>query len=320
VLYGADSTGSVDAVWMSDNTKRVTGFPSERFMKEKNFWSGRIHPDDRDAVTAHLAVLQSGRCSETEYRWKCADETYHWFFDHVVSVHQKADGGIEHFGILVDVTQRRNSEEEIKSSLSEKEALLKEVHHRTKNNLAIITSLLSLQSASVTDRGLREVLRDAENRVRSMASIHELLYQSNSLAAIDFGAYIRDLVSRLFRTYALPGVTFEVDIHGVFLDVGAAIPCALIVNELVTNSFKYAFPGGTKGKIHVSLHNGTNDEYLLTVADDGVGMTQPATSGAPSTLGLKLVHILASQLGGRAVVSSQNGVRWTVRFPGGATK
>lgn len=314
VLYGADSTGSADAVWMSDNTTRVTGFSPDHFLKEKNFWSARIHPEDRGAVTAHLAVLQTGRCSETEYRWKCADDTYHWFFDHVVSVHRKPDGGIEHFGILVDVTQRRNSEEEIKTSLREKEALLKEVHHRTKNNLAIITSLLSLQSANVTDTGVREVLRDAENRVRSMASIHELLYRSASLAAIDFGTYIRDLVSRLLMTYSLPAVTYEVDIRGIYLDVGAAIPCALIVNELVTNSLKYAFAGGRKGKVQVSMHEGAGGEYHLVVADDGVGMAQPAGPGSSSTLGLKLVHILASQLGGAAVFSSQNGVKCSVTF------
>jgi two-component sensor histidine kinase/ligand-binding sensor domain-containing protein len=320
VLYGADSTGSVDAVWMSDNSKRVTGFPADRFLKEKNFWSARIHPDDRDAVTAHLAVLQSGRCSETEYRWKCADDTYHWFFDHVVSVQRRPDGGIEHFGILVDVTQRRNSEEEIRASLREKEALLKEVHHRTKNNLAIITSLLSLQSANVADSGIREVLRDAENRVRSMAAIHELLYQSSSLAAIDFGTYIKDLVARLLRTYALPAVTFEVNIHGIFLDVGAAIPCALIVNELVTNACKYAFAGGRKGKIHISMVKGTNDEHLLTVIDDGVGLPQSVDPATTSTLGLKLVHLLAAQLGGTAVLSSANGVTCEVTFPNGVSK
>jgi two-component sensor histidine kinase/ligand-binding sensor domain-containing protein/PAS domain-containing protein len=320
VLYGADSTGSVDAVWMSDNSKRVTGFSADRFMQEKNFWSARIHPDDRAAVTAHLAVLQSGRCSEAEYRWKCADDTYHWFFDHVVSVQRRPDGGIEHFGILVDVTQRRNSEEEIRASLREKDALLREVHHRTKNNLAIITSLLSLQSANVADKGIREVLRDAENRVRSMAAIHELLYQSNSLAAIDFGTYIKDLVARLLRTYALPAVSFEVDIRGIFLDVGAAIPCALIVNELVTNACKYAFVGGRKGKIHISMVKGTDDEHLLTVVDDGVGLPRPVDPATTSTLGLKLVHILASQLGGTAVLSSANGVRCEVTFPDGVLK
>jgi two-component sensor histidine kinase/ligand-binding sensor domain-containing protein len=209
----------------------------------------------------------------------------------------------------------RESEAELKIFLNEKESLLKEVHHRVKNNLNIVTSLLSLQAANLEDRRLQQVLLDAESRVRSLASIHELLYRSNNLAAIDFGPYIEDLVSRLVKAYALPNVTYELDIRNVYLEVGKAIPCALIVNELVTNSLKYAFPDGRKGKIDVRAYMSGQTEYCLEVADDGAGLTHTVDMSSASTLGLSLVSILSAQIGGKADLLSEGGVKCTIRFP-----
>ena len=214
----------------------------------------------------------------------------------------------------------RESEGELKTSLREKEALLKEVHHRVKNNLTIVTSLLSLQAANLSDRRLQQILLDAENRVRSMASIHELLYQSNNLAAIDFGAYIDNLVSRLVGAYGLSGVTHRVDIHDVFLEVGRAIPCALIVNELVTNSLKYAFPSGRQGTIDITVDRTGETDYRMIVTDNGVGLPQSVDPEESTTLGLSLVSILTSQLGGHVVWSSEGGAKCTITFPAAAEK
>jgi two-component sensor histidine kinase/ligand-binding sensor domain-containing protein len=214
----------------------------------------------------------------------------------------------------------RESKEEIRSSLLEKEALLREVHHRVKNNLTIVTSLLSLQGASSTDGRVQEILRDAENRVRSMAAIHEILYQSNSLAAIDFRPYIEGLVSRLMDAFGLSGVSCDVEVQNVFLEVGRAIPCALIVNELVTNSLKHAFPQGRRGKIFVSLEQTGGADYRLVVTDNGIGAVQVPTPEAATTLGLSLIGILSSQLGGTIAMSFKGGTTCTVTFPGTATK
>jgi two-component sensor histidine kinase/ligand-binding sensor domain-containing protein len=214
----------------------------------------------------------------------------------------------------------RESKEEIRSSLREKEALLKEVHHRVKNNLTIVTSLLSLQGANSPDNRVQDVLRDAENRVRSMAAIHEMLYQSNNLAAIDFRPYIEGLVSRLMNAFGLPCVAGDVDVQNVFLEVGKAIPCALIVNELVTNSLKHAFPQGRKGRIFVSLEQTGGGDYRLVVADDGVGAMHTPDPETATTLGLSLVGILSSQLGGTIAMSFKGGTTCTVTFPGTAAR
>jgi two-component sensor histidine kinase/ligand-binding sensor domain-containing protein len=209
----------------------------------------------------------------------------------------------------------RAREEELNTSLNEKVALIKEIHHRVKNNLTIVTSLLSLQGSSATDRRVKEVLLDAENRVRSMAAIHELLYQSRNLAAIDFGPYIESLVSRLVIAYGLPGVSYGVNVQSIHLEVGKAIPCALIINELVTNSLKYAFPKGGPGRITVSLERVNEEEFRLVVSDDGVGIDAPPDLDAPATMGLNLVNILSSQLGGHYTMTFHPGVQCTVTFP-----
>jgi two-component sensor histidine kinase/ligand-binding sensor domain-containing protein len=209
----------------------------------------------------------------------------------------------------------REREAELKLSLGEKDALLRELHHRVKNNLTIVTSLLSLQAASLDDRRLQQVLADAENRVRSMASIHELLYKSNNLAAIDFGPYLENLVSRLVRAFGPRNVSYAVDVHDVVLDVGRAIPCALIVNELVTNSLKYAFPDSRPGRIDVSVRKSGDHEYSMVVTDNGVGLPSPVDPATASTLGMNLVSIFSAQLHGTAEIASEKGTRCTVVFP-----
>jgi two-component sensor histidine kinase/ligand-binding sensor domain-containing protein len=214
----------------------------------------------------------------------------------------------------------RDSKEEIRSSLLEKEALLKEVHHRVKNNLTIVTSLLSLQGANSSDGRVQEVLRDAENRVRSLAAIHEMLYQSNNLAAIDFKPYIEGLVSRLTNAFGLPGISCSVNVQNVYLEVGRAIPCALIVNELVTNSLKHAFPHKKGGKIFVSLEQTGGADYRLVVTDDGVGAAQPPDPESATTLGLSLIGVLSSQLGGTIAMSFKGGTTCTVTFPRAVSK
>jgi two-component sensor histidine kinase/ligand-binding sensor domain-containing protein len=209
----------------------------------------------------------------------------------------------------------RDREAALKISLGEKETLLKEVHHRVKNNLTIVTSLLSLQAGNLEDQRLQRVLRDAENRVRSMAAIHELLYRSNSLSAIDFGPYLESLVSRLVRAFGSPAVAFTVDAQGVVLDVGKAIPCALIVNELVTNSLKYAFPDGRHGQINVGVRKSGDHEYCMSVEDDGVGLPSSVDPSTASTLGMSLIGILSGQLHGSVAMSSEGGTKCTVTFP-----
>jgi PAS domain S-box-containing protein len=315
VLYGAKTPSEIDATWMSENIERVTGFAVERFTGEPHFWMSRIQPEDLALAHNQLRSLQQGIMTDAEYRWLCADGSYRWFLDHVVSVRPAGEGQYEYFGVWFDITERREAEERLKKSLGEKEALLKEVHHRVKNNLAIITSLLNMQSATVKEESMVALLREAENRVRSMAAIHEQLYQSDDLGAIDFRAYVDRLTGRLLRTFSLPGVSYVLDISDIYLEIANAIPCGLLVNELVTNALKYAFPDQRHGIIHISAAEAPGDMFQLTVRDNGAGIPAAVITEHTSTLGLKLVVLLAQQLGGTAEIRADGGTVCTITFP-----
>jgi len=205
--------------------------------------------------------------------------------------------------------------------------LLKEVHHRVKNNLQVISSLLNLQAARVIssllnlqaarvpDRTTRDKLRESQNRVRSMALIHEKLYQSPNLADIDFAAYLRSLVSSLAQSYRDQAQSVQVDVQaiGSQLDLDTAIPCGLIVNELVSNALKHGFPEGRPGAIMVSLETADEDRLCLRVRDDGVGL--PADrKRLDSSLGLSLVRTLSDQIGGTLTIVSSSGADFAVCF------
>ncbi|MGD2247632.1 MAG: histidine kinase N-terminal 7TM domain-containing protein [Candidatus Methanofastidiosia archaeon] len=214
--------------------------------------------------------------------------------------------------ILRDITKRKKSEEKIKSSLKEKEVLLREIHHRVKNNLQIVSSLLNLQSSYIKDDKYKEMFRDSQSRIRSMGLIHEKLYQSKDLARIDLEEYIKTLVHDLVRSYGAHAVTIVTEIEDISLDVDTAIPCGLIINELVSNSLKHAFPHG-KGKVSVSIHF-VNGDVELVVSDDGIGMPD-IDFKTTETLGLRLVNILADdQLGGEVALEKNGGTTFYVRF------
>lgn len=218
--------------------------------------------------------------------------------------------------ILRDITERKREEEKIRASLREKEILLKEIHHRVKNNLQIISSLLNLQSAHIRDPRALEVFKEGQGRVRSMALIHEKLYQSDDLARVDFSEYIRNLAAYLFRSYEVHAgaVALNVEAEDVLLGVDTAIPCGLIINELVSNSLKHAFPGGGGGSINIRLRPAGAERLTLTVADDGVGLPEGFDVRATPSLGLQLVNTLARQLGGDVLVGGCAGAEFSITF------
>ncbi len=213
--------------------------------------------------------------------------------------------------VLRDVTDRKRSEK-IKQSLKEKEILLQEIHHRVKNNIQIISSLLNLQARYINDKKYAEMLKESQNRIKSMGLIHEKLYKSENLADIDFKEYITDLVHALFRSYGVSsvGVTIESDIT---LGITTAIPCGLIINELVSNAVKYAFPEGI-GEITIHIRP-VNGDIELIVADDGVGIPEDIDFKNVETLGLHLVVMLAEdQLNGEISLDRSKGTRFCITF------
>jgi two-component sensor histidine kinase len=233
----------------------------------------------------------------------------------------ESEGEVMFTVILRDVTQRVLADEKIRSSLREKEALLKEIHHRVKNNLQVVSSLLGLQSRTIQDPEVRKMFQESQNRIHSMALLHESLYQSDNLSQIDFPAYIRQLAEYLFRAY---GVTSERRIHlrteldKLSLTLDAAVPCGLIVNELISNSLKYAFPDGREGEIRVGLHEEPNRMARLVVADNGIGLSGEVDWTTTRSLGLRLVRSLAQQLGAKLEVRSVEGTEVQVMFPAAA--
>jgi two-component sensor histidine kinase len=220
-----------------------------------------------------------------------------------------------------EVEDRKAAEERIGASLEEKELLLREIHHRVKNNLQVVSSLLSLQSGATRDPATTEILAESQNRVRSMALIHEKLYQSEGLERVDFADYVRSLITGLLWTYrsTAGGVTFTVAADDVSLGIDRAIPCGLIVNELFSNALKHAFPAGRSGAIEVSLraeHEPPGEpSIVLTIRDDGVGLPDDLDIRKTGSLGLQLVGTLSRQIGGVFEVGTGPGTTFSIRFP-----
>ena len=203
--------------------------------------------------------------------------------------------------VVRDVTEQKRAEQQLKTSLQEKEVLLKEIHHRVKNNMQVISSLLSLQATYITDDQVRSIFSESRDRVKSMALIHEKLYNSMNLARINFCDYTRSLAAAIFRSYNTSPrrIRLEVSIGELFFGVDTAIPCGLILNELISNSLKHAFPKGRNGVISISLTAEEGGGFRLIVGDDGVGFPAGLDFRTAGTLGLRLVNMLVSQLHGR---------------------
>ncbi len=202
-------------------------------------------------------------------------------------------------------------------SLTEKVVLLKEIHHRVKNNMQIISSLLSLQTRQVTDPVIVEMFQNSRNRIRAMASIHERLYQSDDLAKVDFAQYLKGLADYLFQSYKISpqDIRFHSEVEDVSLDLDHAIPCGLMINELISNSLKYAYPSGRKGEIRVRLTQ-SEKGYTLEVADDGIGFPAEVDFRSSESLGLQLINTLVSQLHGSIEMQNRLGTQFTIEFPG----
>jgi len=217
---------------------------------------------------------------------------------------------------MKDITERKLAEEKIKASLLEKETMLKEIHHRVKNNLQVISSLLDLQSSYLQDEKAREALQKSMARVRTMAMIHTQLYESQDLARVDFGSFIRDLIGNISQSYgrAESPVEIKVDADETRLGIDTSIPCGLVLNELVTNALKHAFPKGRDGEIHVGMRSEDN-RVVLTVKDNGIGFPDAIDLTNLKSMGLELVNILVRQMNGKIDMQVDAGTTWTITFP-----
>jgi PAS domain S-box-containing protein len=232
------------------------------------------------------------------------------------AVMRDAEGRPESLMVVArDVTEKRESRARIERSYREQQVLLKEIHHRVKNNMQVISSLLSLQAAQVSDDKVRALFAESQNRVRSMALVHEKLYQSPSFAEIDFGEYLESVVLELTRSYSRAHVAGRVTGRGILLPIDAAIPCGLIVNELVSNALKHAFGGRPSGTVDVVIGRLEGDELELVVRDDGVGFPQDRPISDERSMGMAIVTNLVEQIHGRLERGPGPGTEFRIRFP-----
>jgi two-component sensor histidine kinase len=204
--------------------------------------------------------------------------------------------------------------ERLRQSVAEKQLLLKEVHHRVKNNLQVISSLLRMQSRHASD-SVSRALEETQRRILSMALISETLYGSEEMREIDFGQYAHSLVADIFQTYALPNITRNITADVVMLNIDQAVPCGLILNELVMNGLKYAYPENGRGELTLNISRTAADEVSIVVSDQGIGLGDGVDLREPKSLGLSIVTILAKQLGGQLSVRRQPGATFDVTFP-----
>ncbi len=212
------------------------------------------------------------------------------------------------FGVGNDITERKKGENEIFRSLKEKELLLREIHHRVKNNLQIVSTLLSLQSSQSDKVDVNDLYRESQNRIQSIALIHENLYHSEDLAHINFEVYVKGLLSDLFDSYGVNSsrIKLNLDIEDVTLGIETAIPCGLIINELVSNSLKHGFTGNETGEINVEIHKIADDEYSLIESDTGVPFSDKVDFTSSKTLGLELIKNLVKQIEGQLEFNREN--------------
>ncbi|MDP1553771.1 MAG: histidine kinase dimerization/phosphoacceptor domain -containing protein [Methanobacteriaceae archaeon] len=280
-------------------------------------WTKGIHPEDFDnCLDIYLTAFKARKSFRMEYRLLHHTGEYRWILDLGMPFYDFNNNFKGYIGSCYDITDQKELVKQLEQSLDEKEILLKEIHHRVKNNLMIISSLLNLQSGYIKDKESQDIFKESQNRARSMALIHERLYQSSDLKKLDFSEYITSLATELFHTYvADPSlIKLQINVDNIFLDINTAIPLGLIVNELITNSLKHAFPNGRKGKINIEFHEkGENCEF--TVKDNGIGFPKDIDYKKTESLGLQIVTNLTDQIDGNIEKLDTNpGTEFKINF------
>ncbi|HSV98493.1 MAG TPA: histidine kinase dimerization/phosphoacceptor domain -containing protein [Spirochaetota bacterium] len=311
VIYTLDMEGRL--TYISPAAYRLSQFTVDDIIGKE--FINYVHPDDLPGLREMYKRALAGEIEQYEYRIFDKDGSVrHVRTSSRLLVEDGKPVGIT--GLMSDITEKRLNEERLRTSLREKETLLREIHHRVKNNLQVITSFLNLQSREIKDPALLELFRNSERRIRSMALIHEQLYRSDNFSMIDFGKYIENLARYLHGIYQIGSrfINWRVNAESIFLSIDRAIPCGLLLNEVLSNSFKHAFHGRERGEISVEFKR-HNNHYSLAAADDGVGFQDDFTGSAASTLGFQIIISLVDQIGGSMEIRRDNGAGVIITFP-----
>lgn len=295
----------------------ISGYDREELLEMSS--QDITHPDDLAADLVNVGRALSGEINtySMEKRYLHKDSTIVWV-SLVVTLVRDSSGDPSHFiGVVENITDRKRSERALQSSLAEKEVLLREIHHRVKNNMQVISSLLNLQSRSIDDPRLAKMIEESQNRVRAMALIHEILYASGHLVQIDLQEYVTKLATSLVRMYGNePGmIELRVATGDIALEIDDSVPCGLVINELISNSLKYAFEDGRAGVIKIEAARANDGQIVLVVSDDGVGIPAEVDIRNTESMGMRLViGLVENQLGGHVAFDRSHGACFTITF------
>ena len=310
--------------YVSPQIEALLGFSQQEWLSDPFLWFNQLHPEDRAYCNQEFARgCVTGGPFRAEFRAMTRDGKVVWVHGEAHVVRDEDGRPLFIQGVAYDITESKRAEqvvrasaEQLKASLEEKEVLLKEIHHRVKNNLQVISSLLKLQATHVEDPSALEMFNESRNRIQSMALVHEKLYQSANLSRIDFGEYARSLSTLLIKSYGAKAaqIALKTEIEDVSLSVDLSVPLGLIINELVSNCLKYAFPGGRCGEVRIEIHRVEDNRIQLLVADNGIGFPANFDFRKTETLGMQLVRTLTGQIGGSIELRSDPGTEFRISF------
>src|SRR3990172_10689727 len=315
-IFRTDAEG--DCTYINERWQKITGLTLEEVLGKG--WEQSLHPDDRNRISEEwYQAVREHRPFKSEYRFLNRDGTTTWVLGQAIIERTNSERVANYIGTITDITERKHAEEQLKESLREKEILLREIHHRVKNNMQVISSLLMLQEELSEDEKVIEMLKDSQNRIISMALIHEKLYRSENFSRIDLKEYIDDLVSGLFQSYGISEdkVALNINAENVLLGIDSAIPCGLIINQLVSNSLKHAFPEYESGEINILIHSTDEDMIELSIGDNGIGIPEDLDFRRTESLGLRIVNVLVeNQLHGEITLNRDRGTKFKIKFKG----
>ncbi|HDP79779.1 MAG TPA: PAS domain S-box protein [Spirochaetes bacterium] len=312
VIFSTDNEGVF--TYMSPRAEAVSGYRPEEVVGRS--FTCFLPPEDVQMVGDYFRNSMGGPTQPLECRFITRDGAVRW-----IRLTAKTIGSEENpeglRGIISDITERKKAEGQLSISLMEKETLLREIHHRVKNNFQVIISLLRLQLKNIHDPALEAQFNEAAGRIRTMGIVHEILYGSDNLAVIDFNTYIKRITGHIYGTLSLGNRRVALDISAEHINVGIdqAIPCGLLINEIVTNALKHAFPDSFHGDARISVGLSGKDGYItLTVSDNGIGIPETTFEEKNDSLGMSLIPLFVAQLGGVMEVERSKGTGYTITF------
>ncbi|MEG4531291.1 PAS domain S-box protein [Microcoleus sp. D2_18a_D3] len=305
-----------DLLYLSPAYEQIWGRSREELYADPLKMMEWVHPEDKHLLEEAMGRVLQGESTNTEYRIFLPDGTIRWVCDRAFPIYDESGKIYRIAGICEDISDRKLTEARIQAALREKEVLIKEIHHRVKNNMQVISSLLQLQAQYIEDEPTLALFEESQTRIHSMALIHEQLYQSEHLDRIALPPYVENLVANLYQSFGCgnTAIQFNLNLDPIYLNIETAIPCGLIINEVVSNSLKYAFTQSAKGEINIEFNELTSQELQLIIQDNGSGFPPGFDVENAETLGLRLVRMLSSQLDASIAIDSQCGTCYTLIF------